>query len=122
MKLRATRWLSIGVAIMGIVHIAATITPVIAGKLVTLPVNTQHAFIYMSLMCGALLVMGGFVVNMLSNKLKKHPLLRKPLMFILWILAIDGILAVCMMPANPCAWVILCLTLLLLIVQLLDKT
>ena len=51
-----TKALSAGIMLMGIVHIAATFTPIIADKLAMLPAETQGAFTYFSIMCGALLI------------------------------------------------------------------
>ena len=61
MKLK--KCLAMGLAVMGLVHIIATFTPVIAGKLEPLAETGQRAFIYMSLMCGALLVLGGMIFS-----------------------------------------------------------
>lgn len=41
--------LSIGIMLMGVVHIAATFTPLIADKLALLPEGAQDAFTYFSL-------------------------------------------------------------------------
>lgn len=109
MKLK--KYLALGIALMGLVHIAATFTPVIAGKLQPLALPAQHAFTYMSLMCGGLLIMGGLLITMLAGKQSEATFLKRPLCLIEGILVIDGILAAIMMPANPCAWVILVLAL-----------
>lgn len=111
-KIKTTKLLSIGIIVMGFVHIAATFTPMIADKLAPLNEGMQRACIYFSLMCGALLILGGSIVHMLSGKLQEHPFLRMPLLMTYSMLAIDGILAVCLMPHNPCAWVILVLCIL----------
>lgn len=110
MKNKITKGLSIGVIAMGIVHCAATFSPVIAGKLATLDAGAQTAFLYMSLMCGAMLILGGFIAFTLANKVCEFSFLRKPFLFTLILLAVDGILAACCMPHNPCAWAILVLT------------
>lgn len=109
-----TKALSIGTMLMGFVHIAATFTPLIAGKLALLPEGAADAFTYFSLMCGALLVLGGGVMYLLSGEIKDYPFARKPYMLALAILIIDGVLAVCYMPHNPCAWIIFALTIGLL--------
>lgn len=110
--------LSIGIMLMGIVHIAATFTPLIAGKLVLLPEATQDAFTYFSLMCGALLVLGGSVTYTLSGKTAEYVFTRKPYFLALSILNVDGVLAVCCMLHNPCAWIIFILSICLLFVNL----
>ena len=115
MKLK--KYLAIGVAAMGLIHIAATFTPVIAGKLEVLSESGQRAFTYMSLMCGALLVLGGMIVFLLADKEKEASFVHKPLLLTEVILIIDAILAVSMMTSNPCAWVILLLALPLLFID-----
>ena len=107
---RLTQILAIGIAIMGIVHIAATFSPVILGKLSPLASSMQQACIYFSLMCGLLLIVGGVVTSLLSEQVTRHNFLRAPYWVLLSAMAIDGVLSVCFMPHNPCAWVILALT------------
>lgn len=115
---KITRALAIGLVAMGVVHIVATFLPVIAGKLEPLAESGRLAFTYMSLMCGMLLVLGGSVVAMLADKVREHAFLRRPYLLTLLLLALDGVLAACMMPHNPCAWVILALSLPLLGINL----
>ncbi len=111
---KLTKLLAYGLIAMGVVHIIATFTPVIVGKLEPLNESGRLAFTYMSLMCGTMLVLGGAVVTMLTDKVREHSFLRQPYILTMSLLAIDGILATCMMPHNPCAWVILVLALPLL--------
>ena len=118
MKNKITKGLSIGVIAMGIVHCAATFSPVIAGKLATLDAGAQNAFLYMSLMCGAMLILGGFTTFTIVNKVCEYSFLRKPFLFTLILLAVDGILAAYCMPHNPCAWAILVLTVPLLAINI----
>jgi len=115
---KITKVLAYGLTAMGVVHIIATFTPVIAGKLEPLNESGRLAFTYMSLMCGTMLVLGGAVVSMLTDKVKEHPFVRKPYILTIFLLAIDGVLAAFMMPHNPCAWVILVLALPLLGINL----
>ena len=103
---------------MGIIHCAATFTPVIAGKLSVLDVGAQTAFLYMSLMCGAMLILGGVISFALSDKARENASLRKPLMFTYILLAIDGIFAAYAMPHNPCAWAVLALTAPLFVINI----
>ena len=112
-----TKVLSIGIILMGFVHITATFTPLIADKLALLPEGTQDAFTYFSLMCGALFVLGGGVTYTLSGKIAEHEFVRKPYMLALAILNASGILAVCYMRHNPFAWMIFALTMILLFVN-----
>lgn len=116
-----SKWLSASVAAMGFVHIAATFSPVIAGKLLPLPESVQQAFIYMSLMCGVMLVVCGTVAFLLSSKVKEFEFLRKPYFVVLIALLIDGILAAYCMPHNPCAWIILILALLLIVINVMSS-
>lgn len=105
-----TKALSIGIMLMGLVHIVATFTPLIANKLSLLPDSAQGAFTYFSLMCGALLLLGGGVTYTLSGKIAEYAFAQKPYMLALAILNTDGILAICYMCHNPCAWIIFALT------------
>lgn len=109
-----TKTLSIGIILMGFIHIAATFTPLIAGKLALLPEGAQDAFTYFSLMCGALLILGGGVTYTLSGKIEEYAFTRKPYILALSTLNVDGVLAVCSMQHNPCAWIIFALTMGLL--------
>jgi hypothetical protein len=63
-----------------------------------------------------MLILGGSIVHMLCGKAKEHPFLHTPLLLIYSMLVVDGFLAVCFMPHNPCAWVIFVLSILLLVV------
>lgn len=110
MSVHFSKVLSIGTMLMGIVHIAATFTPLIAGNLALLSGGAQGAFTYFSLACGALLIMGGSVTYMLSELMKQCPSVRKPYVLVLIILVMDGVLAVVYMPHNPFAWMIFALT------------
>ena len=103
------RMIAMAIAIMGVIHIAATFTPLINGGLEVLSVAKQQAMTYMSLMCGMLLIVCGLLVAMLHNKVKEHPFLHRPYMLIYGALSIDGILAVVFMPHNPFAWMVLIL-------------
>ena len=118
--MKSAKLLSIGIALMGLVHVIATFTPVIAGKLGALDESARRAFIYMSLMCGALLVVGGVLSCLLAGQVKKHPFLRPPCFLVVSALAMDGVLAAIMMPHNPCAWVVLALGLPLLLLHLVE--
>ena len=101
------RMIAMAIATMGVIHIAATFTPLINGGLEVLSSAKQQAMTYMSLMCGMLLIVCGSLVAILHNKVKEHPFLRRPYMFIYGVLSIDGISAVAFMPHNPFAWLVL---------------
>ena len=100
------RYIAMAVATMGVVHIAATFTPLINGGLEVLSPAKQQAMTYMSLMCGMLLIVCGLLVAMLHSKVKEHPFLRRPYLLILGVLCIDGIAVVAFMPHNPFAWLV----------------
>ena len=67
-KIITIKLLAIGVIVMGFVHIAATFSPMIPGKLAPLSEGMQRACIYFSLMCGAMLILGGSIVHTLCGK------------------------------------------------------
>lgn len=113
-KQNITKALSIGIMLMGMVHIVATFTPLISAKLALLPDSTQDAFTYFSLMCGVLLVLGGVVTYTLSEKVIEYAFVRTPYILALAILNIDGILAIRYMSYNPFAWIIFVLAIGLL--------
>ena len=103
------RMIAMAIATMGVIHIAATFTPLINGGLEVLSSAKQQAMTYMSLMCGMLLIVCGSLVAILHNKVKEHPFLRRPFYLIYGALSIDGISAVAFMPHNPFAWLVLIL-------------
>lgn len=113
MKDKLTRILSIAIAVMGVVHIVATFTPLIG--IDQLPETKQNAMTYMSLMCGAMLIVCGLLISMLHGKLKAHSFLRMPYMIILVALLTDGIAAVAFMFHNPFAWALFILILCVVI-------
>lgn len=109
------------IVLMGIVHEIATFTPLIADKLALLPDGTQDAFRYFSIMCGALLILGGGIIFLLADKIAEYDFVRKPYMLTLFIVSVAGILAICYMRHNPFAWIIYALTMLLLFVNVIRK-
>lgn len=109
-KQNISKALSVGIILMGFVHIAATFTPLIADKLALLPEGAQGAFTYFSLMCGTLLLLGGGITFALADKVAEYPFVRKPYILAIAILTIAGILAAYSMPHNPFAWIIFALT------------
>ena len=81
----------------------------------------QDAFTYFSLMCGALLILGGGTIFLLADKTAEYDFVRKPYMLALFVLTVDGIMAVCYMSHNPFAWIVYALTMLLLFVSVKRK-
>ena len=103
------RMIAMAIATMGIIHIAATFTPLINSGLEVLSSVKQQAITYMSLMCGMLLIVCGLLIVMLHKKVKEHPFLLRPYILIYGALSIDGISAVAFIPHNPFAWLVLIL-------------
>lgn len=104
--MKLPRILSLLVTLMGIVHIAATFSPLIGGKLSGLDAGTYRAMIYMSLMCGLLLVTLGAFLWYSLGKLAECALLRLPIQVAAVLLLINGVAAVSFMPHNPFAWTV----------------
>ncbi|MDO4460989.1 MAG: hypothetical protein Q4C30_00640 [Bacteroidia bacterium] len=109
MKIR--QYLALGIVLMGFIHLIATFSPIIAGKLAPLELASRHAFTYMSSMCGLMLMLGGLIIVMLADKEKEHKFLKIPMIITETMLVINGISAVCFMPSNPCAWIVIVLAL-----------
>lgn len=97
---------------MGVVHIGATFSPLIGGKLASLDAGTHNAMIYMSLMCGLLLVVLGGYMWWAIKKACTMPELKPTLLIASALMLVDGVMAVSFMPHNPFAWTIaaLCTT------------
>lgn len=89
---------------MGFIHIGATFSPLIGGKLACLDGGTYNAMIYMSLMCGMLLIVLGGYVLWAENKIAEFPKLKSTIQVASMLLLINGILAVTLMFHNPFAW------------------
>lgn len=100
------RIISILIALMGFIHIGATFSPLISGKLGTLDINTYHAMIYMSLMCGLLLVALGTYIAWTIGQQSIYSQLKPTIRIATTLLLLDGVSAICFMPQNPFAWAI----------------
>ena len=121
LKNRIITFLSIAIAIMGIIHVIATFTPLIGAGLELLPQTKHNAMIYMSFMCGMLLIVCGLLVATLHSKVKEYSFLRLPYKILLIALFIDGITSVAFMPHNPFAWMIFILIACLGIISVWDN-
>ena len=106
MKDKLTTFFAIAIAVMGVIHIIVTFTPLISDGLQLLPEAKQQAMTYMSLMCGTLLIVCGLLVAMLHGKVRRHSFLRVPFTIIIIALVIDGIAAIGFMTHNPFAWAV----------------
>lgn len=102
--------LAVGIIAMGCIHNFATFTPLILKSLSLLPDSSQRAFMYMSLMCGTLLVICGTLVFKLVDHIKDNSFVRAPYEILVLTLGVDGSLAVYFMAGNPFAWMIFILT------------
>ncbi len=110
--------LSALVVVMGIIHVGATFSPLIGDKLESLDPGTYNAMLYMSIMCGVLLiVLGGYVVWVMG-KIASYPMLTTTLRVAALILLVNGASAIYFMPHNPFAWVTsaLCIGISILII------
>lgn len=112
-----TKLLSLGITLMGVIHEAATFTPLIEKSLAILPKEIQNAFTYFSLICGLFLVVCGATTLMLSEIKTKSSFLQELYAFIIIMLVADGVLSVSFMPYNPFAWITFALTTLLLCIN-----
>ncbi len=101
--------LAILTIILGIAHEAATFLPVISVGMQGLEPEWSRTFTYFSLGCGGLLILCGVLFLMLLGRVERHEFLVAPLVAIGAFAAVDGVLAVCFMYANPFAWVVLAL-------------
>ena len=119
MKDKIIKTLAIAIAVMGLIHIIATFTPIIGGELEKLTCAKRFAMLYMSLMCGALLVVCGTLVALLNGHVKEHRFLRVPYGIVMAALCADGIMAAAFMTHNPMAWVVLALVACLQLVTFL---
>lgn len=103
--------IAIAILILGIVHDVATFTPLIQGGLAALDVANQNAMIYMSLMCGASLIVCGLLLYVFLKKVTEIPFLKSAMLIIGTFVAINGVLSVVYMFDNPFAWLALVLNL-----------
>lgn len=94
------------IALMGLIHIGATFSPLISGKLGALDTKTYHAMIYMSLMCGLLLVSLGSYIAWAIGHQSIYSQLKPTIRIAATLLLLDGVSAICFMPHNPFAWAI----------------
>ncbi len=93
------------VSIMGIIHIGATFSPLIVGKLESLDHRTYNAVLYMSLMCGCFLIILGTYLVWAVDKIQRYPILKNSFKTANYVLLVNGVSAIYFMPYNPFAWV-----------------
>lgn len=110
--------LAIAVLVLGLIHLIATFTPLILEGLACLDEENLNAMIYMSLICGASLILAGWLLNVLLKRLEEHRFLMVPILGLGGFLALNGVLSVYYMLNNPFAWLAFLLTVAVLIVVL----
>ena len=113
--------LAIAIIILGVIHDAATYSPLIKGGLSCLDPGNLKAMIYMSLMCGTSLILSGIILFLLINKVELYPFLSLPLLVTGIFLVINGILSVIYMSDNPFAWIALVLNLSMFVIIVVLK-
>lgn len=109
------------ILIMGIIHVAATFTPLIQNGLECLSEDSLKAMTYMSLMCGTFLMLGGLTLIILLRKIIQYPFLNSPVFIISTFLYIGGILSVIYMFDNPFAWIVFVLNIIMFVIALTLK-
>lgn len=106
------RIIAILLMLLGIIHDVATFTPLITGGLESVSEVQVKALTYMSLICGASLILSGLLLFLLLPFRAEHKSIKNATNIIGIFLLAAGILAVVYMPYNPFAWItlILCLS------------
>ncbi|MHC1774945.1 MAG: hypothetical protein AB9834_05970 [Lentimicrobium sp.] len=103
------RGLAIAIVVLGIIHDAATFSPLIKSGLACLDAGNLNAMMYMSLMCGTSLILSGILLYLMLRKVAENRVIL-PMMFVIGVfLALNGILSVVYMFNNPFAWMALVL-------------
>lgn len=103
--------------LLGIIHDAATFTPIINGGMGTLTASKINAITYMSLMCGTSLILCGALLLALCPYKSTGKDIKIAKRIICVFLALAGVLAVAYMPHNSFAWITFCLCGLTIIVE-----
>ena len=102
----ASKILSIAIVCLGVIHEIATFTPLVQDGLECLSRSDFNSVIYMSLMCGASLVLSGWLLLLLLPKNVTHAFLVYPILLISIFVLI-----------NPFAWLVLVSGLLITIIS-----
>lgn len=113
----ASKILSIMIVCLGVIHEIATFTPLVQDGLECLSRSDFNSVIYMSLMCGASLVLSGWLLLLLLPKNVTHTFLAYPILLISISVLINGIVSVVFMVDNPFAWFVLVSGLLITIIS-----
>ena len=113
----ASKILSIMIVCLGVIHEIATFTSLVQDGLECLSRSDFNSVIYMSLMCGASLVLSGWLLLLLLPKNVTHTFLAYPILLISIFVLINGIVSVVFMVDNPFAWFVLVSGLLITIIS-----
>ena len=113
----ASKILSIMIVCLGVIHEIATFTPLVQDGLECLSRSDFNSVLYMSLMCGASLVLSGWLLLLLLPKNVTHTFLAYPILLISIFVLINGIVSVVFMVDNPFAWFVLVSGLLITIIS-----
>ncbi|NDV68712.1 hypothetical protein [Dysgonomonas sp. 25] len=115
----AGKIIAVLIAILGIIHVGATFSPMIGGGLGCLDAGMYDAMIYMSLMCGTLLILCGLLLFLMLGKMQEIPYMKKLSLIVSIFSNINGVLSVIYMYDNPFAWAVFVLGLAMFVVVLL---
>jgi hypothetical protein len=113
--------LSYAIAVLGLIHVIATYTPLIKGGLSCLDKENLNAMLYMSLVCGASFILSGILLLNLLPMLAKHVQLIIAVRIISVFLLASGISAFFYMMNNPFAYLALGICVGIFIFSLLIK-
>lgn len=91
---------------MGVIHEIATFTPLIQDGLESLSKSNFYVMMYMSLVCGASLILSGWLLLLLLKKNETHTFLSFPILLISIFVLINGIASIILMADNPFAWIV----------------
>ncbi len=111
----------VGILIMGLIHTIATFTPFVQEGLTCLSESDLQAMIYMTLGCGAFLILGGLLLILMLRKITQYSFLYPLILVTSILLFLGGILAIYYMSDNPFAWIICALCTIMLIITLIIK-
>ena len=110
------RCIAFAVLVLGVVHDVVTFTPLVREGLGCLSADSLSAMTYMSLMCGASLILGGWLLIILFGRWVRFPFLGLPILIISIFLCINGLLSVFYMADNLFAWLNFVLGLMMFVV------
>ena len=113
--------LSIAIVCVGVIHEIATFTPLIQDGLESLSKSNFYAMMYMSLVCGASLILSGGLLLLLLKKNETHTFLSFPILLISIFVLINGIASIILMADNPFAWIVFGLGLSITIITIKQR-